>query len=66
MLAMVAGALGATAAGAASVPPIQCDPVSCIEPIERKLDGVQQCVDGAVTAIRYVLQGTPQPQVCTT
>ena len=27
-------------------------------------DGPVECVQGAVKAVKYVLQGTPQPQEC--
>ncbi len=27
-------------------------------------DGPKECVDGAVRAVKYILQGTPQPQEC--
>ncbi len=27
-------------------------------------DGPIDCVKGAVTAVKYILQGTPQPQEC--
>ena len=57
-------ALAALPSGAASasvaIPPPHCDPAACPNPVE----GIQDCVDGAVTAIRYILQGTPQPQEC--
>ena len=47
-------------ASSAEVPPIQCDPASCTY----KVDQARECVDGAIVAIRYALQGTPQPQEC--
>lgn len=46
------------------VPEIHCGIVSCTYFIEQEVEGVQECVDGAVRAVRYVLQGTPQPQEC--
>jgi hypothetical protein len=57
-------ALPAAAAPAAEIPEINCGIVSCTYPIERKLDTVKECVDGAVRAVEYALQGTPQPQEC--
>lgn len=65
---VLAGVFGALAfvptAGAAAVPPINCGIVSCTYPVEKKVEAVQGCVDGAVVAIREIVQGTPQPQMC--
>lgn len=66
-VAACAIAIPAGNAGAAEIPPIHCDPVACTEPVDRLLErteGAQDCVEGAVRAVRYILQGTPQPQEC--
>jgi hypothetical protein len=54
-----------------NVPPINCGIVSCTYPIERAIErategteGVRECVDNGVGAVRNILQGTPQPGVC--
>jgi hypothetical protein len=66
ILAGTAAALtaGTGSATAAEVPPINCDPAACTYPIEKKVDAVQDCVEGAKRAIANILQGTPQPQEC--
>ena len=57
-------ALPVAAAPAAEIPEINCGIVSCTYPVEQRLEGVRECVEGAVRAVEYVLQGTPQPQEC--
>ena len=64
-------ALPAATAPAANVPPINCGIVSCTYPIEKALDeatagseGLQECVDNTLAAIRGVINGTPQPAYC--
>lgn len=52
------------AAATAAPPPIQCGIVSCTYPVERKVEAVRDCLEGAGVAIREVLEGTPQPQEC--
>lgn len=56
-------AIGSTPASA-EVPPINCGIVSCTYQVEQAVEGAQECVDGAKRAVRYMLQGTPQPQEC--
>ena len=69
MFVAAAGAAGTAApAPAAEIPPINCGIVSCTERIERAVEsteGIQECAEGAVRAVEYILQGTPQPQECT-
>ena len=63
--ATVAAALAVPAAASAQeVPEVNCGIVSCTYVIEQRVEGVQECVEGAKTAIRYWSQGTPQPQEC--
>jgi hypothetical protein len=58
---LAVGALPAAAsATSVSIPPPHCDPAACPNPVE----GVSECVDNAITAVRYIVQGTPQPQEC--
>jgi hypothetical protein len=64
LIALPATAAPAGAAQLPDIPPINCGIVSCTYQIERKVDSVKECVDGAVVAVRYILQGTPQPQEC--
>ena len=49
-------------------PDINCGIVSCTYKYEEMVrdakDSVDQCVDGAVRAVGYIIQGTPQPQEC--
>jgi hypothetical protein len=62
-IALAATALLAVPAGAAAteeIPPPHCDPAACPDPTE----GARDCASGAVRAIGYILQGTPQPQEC--
>ena len=33
-------------------------------PAPASTDGPVECAKGAVTAVKYILQGTPQPQEC--
>lgn len=63
-VSVAAIAAPASTAQAADVPEISCGIVSCTYQIERKVDTVKECVEGAVRAVEYALQGTPQPQEC--
>ena len=54
----------AAPAPAADVPDVNCGIVSCTYPVEKRVEGLKECVDGAVRAVEYALQGTPQPQEC--
>ena len=53
-------ALPSAASAGAQIPPPHCDPAACPNPVE----GVQDCASNAITAIRYIVQGTPQPTTC--
>jgi hypothetical protein len=60
-------AVPATAGATREIPPPQCDPAACpnpVEIVEERTQGARDCVSGAITAIRYIIQGTPQPQEC--
>ncbi len=64
-------ALPAAAAPAAGipevpeVPEVNCGIVSCTYPVEKRLDTVKECVDGAVVAVGQMLEGiTPEMQDC--
>jgi hypothetical protein len=57
-------AVPAAPAPAADIPEINCGIVSCTYVIEQRVDGVKECVEGAVRGVQYILQGTPQPQEC--
>ena len=58
-------ALPAAAASAAEIPEINCGIVSCTYPVEKRVETVQECVDGAVVAVGQMLQGiTPEMQEC--
>ena len=57
-------ALPVASAPAADIPDINCGIVSCTYQIEQRVETVRECVDGAVRAVEYALQGTPQPQEC--
>jgi hypothetical protein len=57
-------AVPAAPAPAADIPEINCGIVSCTYQVERKVDGLKECAEGAVRAVEYALQGTPQPQEC--
>jgi hypothetical protein len=66
-IAAAGAASTAAPASATEIPPINCGIVSCTDRIERAVEsteGLQECVAGAVRAVEYVLQGTPQPQEC--
>ena len=63
--------LGSAASAAAIQDPPHCDPMACPDPVaivqetaDEATDGPKECVDGAIRAIRYIVQGTPQPQEC--
>jgi hypothetical protein len=57
-------AMTAAPANAWEPPDLNCGIVSCTYQIERKVETVRECVDGAVRGVGYILQGTPQPQEC--
>ena len=54
----------APAAEIPDIPDVNCGIVSCTYVIEKRVETVEECVDGAVRAVEYALQGTPQPQEC--
>ncbi len=58
--AALAALPGGGASAAVSIPPPHCDPMACPNPVQ----GLQDCANGAITSVRYILQGTPQPQEC--
>ena len=51
-------------APAQEIPEVNCGIVSCTYVLEQRVEGVEECVEGAKRAIRYIVQGTPQPQEC--
>jgi hypothetical protein len=50
----------ASAAEGPELPEVHCDPAACFH----QLEGARECVSGAVRAVAYIVQGTPQPQEC--
>ena len=58
-------ALPVASASAADIPDVNCGIVSCTYPVEKRVETVKECVDGAVAATQQILQGiTPEMQEC--
>ena len=58
-------ALPVASAQAADIPDINCGIVSCTYPVEKRVETVKECVDGAVVAVGQIIQGiTPEMQEC--
>jgi hypothetical protein len=47
------------------LPPIHCDPASCTEILERRIERITDCASNTATAVGYVIEGRPvEPVAC--